>query len=92
MATGIHLTHAAELWTDGDNPGPTGRYVEVLAGEVRDYGGNLLFAGSADECVTAATGTTPTRLVPTKWLAVAADYVEADNVWQMVTESEVSAT
>lgn len=43
-----YATHAAELCA---NDGPTGEFVEVLAGEIRDAGGNILFAGTADECI-----------------------------------------
>lgn len=62
--TAIHLAHAAEIFTAA---GPTGNVAEVLRGEVRDYGGNVLFAGTADECVAnRATWRIPTRLVPTE--------------------------
>lgn len=78
----IHLAHAAELYTTS---GPTGRYVEVIRGEVRDYGGNVLFAGSADDCVRdSGEWKLPTRLVPTEWREVAGDVVGADNHWQLV--------
>jgi len=78
--TAIHLTHAAELYaTDG----PTGDHVEVLRGEVQDYGGNVLFAGTADECV-AQKHRIPTRRVPTEWRKVAGEVAGADHTWQLV--------
>ena len=79
--TTTYLTHAAELYaTDG----PTGEHVEVLRGQVEDYGGNVLFAGTADECV-AKKFRVPTRRVPTEWRKVAGDVAGADYTWQLVT-------
>jgi hypothetical protein len=77
--TAVHLTHAAELWTA---EGATGRHVEVIRGEVRDHGGNVLFAGTAEECV-AKSYRVPTRLVPTEWREVG-EVAGADHQWQMV--------
>lgn len=77
--TSIWLTHAAEVC---DADGPTGRYVEVVAGEVRDYGGNVLYAGTADACVRKRTRyRTPTRLVPTETRPVAGHVAGADVTW-----------
>lgn len=82
MTTTKHLTHAAEIYTDA---GPTGEHAEVFAGEVRDYGGNVHFAGTADACVEFAAGMRlPHRLVPTEWLAVDGDVCGADHTWQCV--------
>lgn len=77
----VAVKHAAEMWTA---EGAIGNHVEVLAGEVRDYGGNMLFAGSADDCVyQAGLWELPTRLVPTEWREVG-EIVSADHTWQMV--------
>lgn len=49
MDAAIHLTHACEIWSEGNDwqfSKPTGKYAEVLAGEVRDFVGNTLFAGT----------------------------------------------
>jgi hypothetical protein len=86
MATGVHVPHAADIWVLGDYPGPTGQSAEVLAGEVQDHGGNVLFAGTADGCVAEqAKWRMPTRLVPTRWRLVDAEFVDADVMWQLVT-------
>lgn len=56
--------HATELY---DRHGPTGHFVTVLAGQVVDYGGNVLFEGTAAECAEAQTRfRIPTQLNPTK--------------------------
>lgn len=47
----IHVTAICEIWT---TEGPTGDFAEVLEGEVRDAGGNVLFSGAAVECVKEA--------------------------------------
>lgn len=79
MIASIWLTHAAEVC---DATGPTGRLVSVVAGEVRDYGGNVLFAGPADKCVRKRAGyRIPTRLVPTETRPVAGDVAGADTTW-----------
>ncbi len=86
--TAYHLTHAAEIYgpaTSLDNAGPTGEWAEVTAGEVRDYGGNVLFSGTADECVRErAEWRIPTRLVPTAWEKFAGDVCGCDHEWQLV--------
>lgn len=64
MTTEIHVRHASEIC---DHDGPTGEFAEVLAGEVCDWGGNVLFAGTPDDCVREqAKYRIPTGLVPTK--------------------------
>jgi hypothetical protein len=79
-----HQTHAAEIY---HLDGPTGDFAEVLRGDVRDHGGNVLFSGSADECVAeAASYRIPVRLVPTEWRRVAGEVVGADYHWQLVIE------
>jgi hypothetical protein len=80
MRTAIGLTHAAELWT---KEGPTGDHVEVIRGEVQDHGGNVLFAGTADECV-AQKYRVPTRLVPTEWRKVDGEVGHAEYTWELV--------
>lgn len=80
MTTSYHLTHAAELCSTA---GPTGRFVEVLAGEVRDHGGNVLFSGTADECV-AQQFLFPVRFVPTEWRDVPGEVAGADHTWQWI--------
>lgn len=83
-----HLAHAAEIYSaDPSGPGPTGEFAEVIRGEVRDHGGNVLFAGSADECVRqAAAWRIPVRLVPTEWRRVELEVSGADHHWQLVIE------
>lgn len=77
--TTFHLTHAAELC---NLTGPTGEFVEVVRGEVRDHGGSVLFAGTADECVAERRGwRVPTRLVPTEWRRVSGEVGGADYTW-----------
>ena len=59
----LHVDHACEIFSAD---GPTGRFAEVLAGEVQDYGANVLFAGTPDECVAAQRRMrVPSILVPT---------------------------
>lgn len=80
----IYLDHAAELWT---NQGPTGDYVQVLEGELRDAGGNVLFAGEADECARRQYEFRRATKVPTKWMRRPEDViVGADHLWQCVVE------
>jgi len=84
--TAIHLTHACEIWSEGNDwqfSGPTGKYAEVLAGEVRDFGGNTLFAGTADECV-ATKWRVSTVLTPTDWRPVAGTVAGCDHQWGWV--------
>ncbi len=76
----IWLRHAAELWTAN---GPTGTFVDVTWGQVRDHGGNVLFDGPADECV-AQRYRISVRLVPTLWVPVYGDVCGADHTWQLV--------
>lgn len=86
MGTATWLRHAAEIWSaDPANAGPTGRFAEVLRGEVRDRGGNVLFAGTADACV-AQGYRIPYRLVPTEWREVAGEVADVEHRWQLVTE------
>lgn len=83
MDTAIYLTHACEIWVDGGDwrfSKPTGRYVEVLAGEVRDFGGNTLFAGTADECA-ATKWRVSAVLVPTDWRPVAGTVAGCKHQW-----------
>lgn len=82
MATAIHLTHACEIWSD-DARGPTGKHAEVLAGEVRDFGGNTLFAGTADECVETKWRVS-TVLTPTDWRPVAGIVAGCVHQWGWV--------
>lgn len=60
--TATHVKHATERVT---YEGPTGVFEEVVRGEVQDHGGNVLFAGTPDQCV-AKTFRVPTILVPTE--------------------------
>jgi hypothetical protein len=84
MMSSFHLTHAAEIYA---HDGPTGDFAEVIAGQVQDNGGNVLFAGSADACVRERAGyRIPTRLVPTEWRRVAGEVSGADHQWQLVIE------
>lgn len=82
MDTAIYLTHACEIWSD-DTLGPTGKYAEVLAGEVRDFGGNTLFAGTADECA-ATSWRVSAVMVPTDWRPVAGTVAGCKHQWGMV--------
>lgn len=75
-----HLDHAAEVYA---NDGPTGSLVEVIRGDVRDYGNNVLFSGSAEECVSKKFRV-QTRLVPTEWKK--SDATSAETMWQLVIE------
>lgn len=81
--TATRLTHAAEIYTPY---GPTGRHAEVIRGEVQDHGGNVIFAGTADECV-ARTYRVPVRLVPTEWRKADGDVCGADHAWECVVEA-----
>ncbi len=45
--TALHVANAAEVF---GNEGPTGRFVEVIEGEIHDAGGNVLYSGTAGEC------------------------------------------
>lgn len=84
MTATIHLTHAAEIYT---REGSTGRFAEVVRGEVRDHGGNILFAGTADECVAnRGEWRIPVVLVATELRAVAGEVSGADHTWQLVVE------
>lgn len=82
MTPGLYVTHAAQVVT---KEGPTGRYVEVLVGEVQDYGGNVLFHGTADECVEAKFRV-PTRLVPKAWRSAAVEIAGAEHTWAWVED------
>ena len=73
----FHLKHATEICS---KEGSTGRFAEVLTGEVQDYGGNVLFAGSADECV-AKNWRIPTRLVPKQTQSVTGEVAGAAYTW-----------
>lgn len=76
----LHVEHAAEVC---DRNGPTGRFVIVTRGEIQDHGGNVLFRGTAAECVRARIGwRVPTVLVPTETREPADGEVSgADNTW-----------
>lgn len=82
----VHLTHAAEIWsTDPGAAGPTGDFAMVVRGEVRDHGGNVLFAGTATECAFAQKRLrVPSRLCPTEWREVGCEVTGADYLWQLV--------
>ncbi len=75
----LWLKHAAEVWAGMPDPGPTGDYAEVTAGEVRDEGGNVLFSGTADDCVREKRRlgrlAIKARLVPTEWRNVGDDAI-----------------
>jgi len=87
VATGRWIRHGAELWVLGPHPGPTGEYVAVTRGEVRDNGGNVLFAGAASRCVGFRRRCrVPTRLVPTQWVRSGPSVIRADHTWQLVAE------
>ena len=80
----VFLDHCAEVWSLG---GPTGRFARVLSGEVRDAGGNVLFAGSADDCVAFGRRSVPhLRLVPVTWEPVPEEVAGATHNWQCVVE------
>jgi hypothetical protein len=81
-----YLRHAAEIWSAApQDAGPTGRFAEVLRGQVQDAGGNVLFEGNADDCVAErAAFRGPAKLVPTDWREVNGDVVGADHSWQLV--------
>ena len=84
-ATIYHVPHAAETC---ETDGPTGDWVEVVAGEIRDAGGNVLFAGTADECVTHQAGYVSgiyTERWPTKTVPLPGGTVECDcdHLWEM---------
>ncbi|GIW81508.1 MAG: hypothetical protein KatS3mg105_3315 [Gemmatales bacterium] len=79
---GWHFGHVAEVWTNG---GPTGEFVEVLEGEIQDYGGNTLFKGTADSVFRRQKRfRIPTVLVPTKWRRHQGWYVTGDNIWENI--------
>lgn len=79
----LHLKHAADIWS---TTGPTGRFAEVFCGRVEDHGGNVLFEGTADQCV-AQKWRIPVRLVPTDWVEIFSQEVTgADHFWQFVVE------
>ena len=83
-ATATYLKNAAEIYTTA---GPTGDFAEVVRGEVTDYGGNVLFSGTAGECIQYAHGLrVPYRLVPTEWRRVAGEVAGATNTWGCVIE------
>lgn len=85
MSKATYLKHAAEIWaTSGSHPGPTGRFAEVIRGEVQDRGGNVLFSGTADECA-AKSFRVPVRLVPTEWRDAGDDVTSDGPEWQMVS-------
>lgn len=72
------LDHASEIY---DTFGPTGEYVEVLRGEVRDMGGNVLFSGTAHECAREQRDwRIPTQLVPTETRPVEGE-VYPERLW-----------
>ena len=79
MATAIHLTHAIEVCVC-DKGITTSSFAEVLHGEVQDWGGNILFSGTPDECVTKKW-LTPTKLVATHWRAVDGEVGGSDHQW-----------
>lgn len=81
------LRHAAEIWNrDGE---PTGNFAEVMRGQVQDVGGNVLYEGSADECVWERQSfRVPTQLVPTAWVTFHGDVTEANHCWQLVMEEK----
>lgn len=79
MAAATYLDHAVEIHS---STGPTGEFARVLRGEVRDAGGNVLFAGTADEChAYSLTLCTPTRLVPTSIDVPSRDVCGAAVTW-----------
>lgn len=88
MQQATHLRHATEIWSGRpQDAGPTGRFAEVLRGQIQDAGGNVLFEGSADACaVERDSYRVPTKLVPTEWRECIGEVVGADHSWQLVTE------
>ncbi len=84
------MTHAAEIWfADPASAGPTGDHAEVIRGEVRDAGGNVLYAGPAGQCtIRAAKYIQPTTLVPTGWRRVEGEVSGATHTWQPVIAPE----
>lgn len=87
MDTFIHVEHASEVWSsDPKTPGPTGRFVEVLEGELQDYGGNVLVSGSAGFVHLRQSHLHgPTRLVPTKTKKHDCE-ISGRFLWQLVIE------
>ena len=82
----IYLDNAAEIYTQ---EGPTGEFAEVTHGRVEDAGGNLLFSGTANQCVRQLRNRYGGErvLVPTAWKRVVGPVVGARNhQWQFVVE------
>lgn len=74
-----YLDHAVELFS---STGPTGEFARVLRGEVQDAGGNVLFAGSADDChAFSLTVRVPSRLVATSVGTPLRNVCGADVTW-----------
>ena len=77
--TSVHLDHAAEVC---NQHGATGEFVRVLTGKVTDYGDNVLFAGSAGDCVKWTRNLKiPFRLVPVTVEPAGGEVAGADHVW-----------
>lgn len=86
MAVTTYVEHVAEIWALGD-PGPTGRFVRVLTGQMKDYRGNIIFSGTADECAREQrTWRFPTLLDPLTWEAVDGDVTSDGPQWLLVFE------
>jgi hypothetical protein len=75
----IYVRHCAEVI---GLQGPTGELVEVLEGKIQDYGGNVLFSGTADECVKQEHRyRIPIRRIPTVVRHHLDTIAEADHHW-----------
>lgn len=82
--------HVAELWAVGQNPGPTGRFVEVTQGSVQDAGDNILFEGAPNLCLVKRNHYlrygTPCRLVPREWRPHTEAISGGEILWQCITQ------
>lgn len=77
--TTYSVKHAAELC---GLDGPTGELVEVVLGTVEDEGGNVLFRGTADDCVEfSQRWRGSTRLIPSSWRRLDGPIAFGENEW-----------
>jgi hypothetical protein len=84
VTAATYTDHATEIYSAS---GPTGRFARVLTGELRDAGGNVLFAGSAAACVQARRKwRSPTVLVPVTTECVGTILGADCSDWQCVIE------
>ena len=82
MTTANWLDHATEIYSE---TGPTGRFARVLEGKIEDYGGNVLYRGTAAKCAEYQLRLRlPHRLIPTQYEAVEGEVSGADLTWDYV--------